>query len=459
MLHEDTIAAAATPAGFGAIGIIRISGPDSEAIAGKIFKPRFCTSRLKSHKLYHGQILAADSGRVLDEVLAVIMRKPSSYTGEDVVEIHCHGNPLIVQAIFSEVLNAGARPAEPGEFTKRAFLNNRMDLSQAEAVIDIINARTEESAALALSHLGGAFKRKVDSFREAIAGILSEIEASLDFSDEVEGEMKSTNLLERIQAVTHDINNLLSTYTEGKAYRQGVNLVIAGRTNVGKSSLLNRLLGEKRAIVNAIPGTTRDFIEEYISIEGIPVKITDTAGIRATNDAIEKEGIDLVWERVSQADAVVLVFDGSEEITSEDREILERIEGKKIIPVINKTDLKHEVEDGEILSLLPDHKPLWISAKFGEGINELKKAIHAGLLNENKKDLQDLLVTNLRHKLALESTSYFMGQAAYGIVTNRYPETVAFDLRDALDSLEQISGKTTTEDILDRIFSTFCIGK
>ncbi len=459
MLHEDTIAAAATPAGFGAIGIIRISGPDSEAIADKIFKPRSRTSRLKSHKLHHGQILAADSGRVLDEVLAVIMRKPSSYTGEDVVEIHCHGNPVIVQAIFSEVLKAGARPAEPGEFTKRAFLNNRMDLSQAEAVIDIINARTEESAALAMSHLGGAFKRKVDSFREAITGILSEIEVSLDFSDEVEGGPKSTNLLGRIQAVTHDINNLLSTYTEGKAYRQGVNLVIAGRTNVGKSSLLNRLLGEKRAIVTAIPGTTRDFIEEYISIEGIPVKITDTAGIRATNDAIEKKGIDLVWERVSQADAVVLVFDGSEEITPEDREILDKIEGKKIIPVINKTDLKHKMEEGEVLSLLPDYKPLWISAKFGEGINELKKAVHASLLSENIKDQQDLLVTNLRHKLALESTAYFMGQASYGIVTNRYPETVAFDLRDALDSLEQISGKTTTEDILTNIFATFCIGK
>lgn len=459
MAYEDTIAAAATPAGVGAIGIVRISGPDAEAIAGKIFRPASCSSALKSHMLYHGHVLASPSGAVLDEVLAAIMRKPASYTGEDVFEIHCHGNPVIVQEILEEAVKAGARPAEPGEFTRRAFLNSRMDLSQAEAVIDLINARTAEGAALALSHLGGSFKRKVDSFREAIADILSEIEVALDFSDEVEQEPQSRKLLERIQSVTQEINSLLSTYAEGRVYRQGASLVIAGRTNVGKSSLLNRLLGKKRAIVTAIPGTTRDFIEEFVNIEGIPVKLTDTAGIRATDDAIETEGISLVWERLSRADIVVLIFDGSGELTSEDREIVEKAGDRRIIPVINKTDLAHRLEEGEVLSLLPDSRPLWISAKFGDGIPELKKAIHACLASDSSAGRQDMLLTNVRHKLALESAAYFLGQASYGVVTDHSPETVAFELRDALDSLEQISGKTTTEDILNRIFSSFCIGK
>jgi tRNA modification GTPase len=387
------------------------------------------------------------------------MRKPASYTGEDVIEIHCHGNPIIIQSILSEVIKAGARLAEPGEFTRRAFLNNRMDLSQAEAVIDIINARTEEGAALAMSHLGGTFRKRTDSFREAIEEILSEIEVSLDFSDEVDEQPKSKYLLDRIQSVTQNINELLSTYDEGRAYRQGANIVIAGRSNVGKSSLLNRLLGEKRAIVTPVPGTTRDFIDEYINIEGIPVKLTDTAGIRNTCDAIEKEGIDLVWERVSRADIVLLVFDGSEKITPEDREIVEKVGSKKIITVINKTDLGHHLDESELKSFLPENDYLWISAKFGEGIPELKQAIRAGLTGGSTIGSRDLILTNLRHKLALESTAYFLGQAAYGIVTDRYPETVAFDLRDALDSLEEISGKTTTEDILNRIFSNFCIGK
>ena len=265
------------------------------------------------------------NGRILDEVLIALMRKPCSYTGEDVLEIQCHGGQVILQGILSEVLFAGARIAEPGEFTKRAFLNNRMDLCQAEAVIDLIHARTEKGVDLALSQLKGALREKVESNRVLLTEVLADVEASLDFSDDILETTDGRRITRRLQDIMRDLNALLSSYDEGKAYRQGINAVIVGRTNVGKSSLLNRLLGERRAIVSPLPGTTRDFIEEYINIQGVPVRITDTAGIRRTEDLIETEGIDLVWDQIGKADVILAVFDGSDSLTGDDTDVIDHI--------------------------------------------------------------------------------------------------------------------------------------
>lgn len=459
MNSAETIAAIATAPGTGAIGIVRLSGPGVEEIRQKLFKPRSASGELKSHQFYHGDIVSPRTGKVFDEVLAVIMRKPRSYTGEDVLEIHCHGGPVILQGILSEVVTAGARIAEPGEFTKRAFLNDRMDLCQAEAVIDLIQARTEKGVELALSQLKGGLREKIETNRGKLTEILADVEASLDFSEDVQETGDSKRIARRMQEIMRDLNALLSSYNEGKACRQGINAVIVGRTNVGKSSLLNRLLGEKRAIVSPVPGTTRDFIDDYINIGGMPVKITDTAGIRQTEDAIEQEGIELVWDQAGKADIVLAVFDGSEPLTDDDMALIEQVSDRHVIPVVNKVDLPRLLDLDVLHSRFPDRNMINVSAKFGEGVPELTDAIRRSVFAAGADSQCDVIITTLRHKLALETTLYFLGQATAGIVADRSPELVAYDIWDALGGLDDIVGKTTSEDILDRIFSHFCIGK
>lgn len=455
---SDTIAAIATPPGTGGIGLIRISGPRSEEIARKLFKARGTAEILKSHHLYHGDIVSPATGAILDEVLLTIMREPRSYTGEDTVEISCHGGSLITETILREILKSGARLAEPGEFTKRAFLNNRIDLSQAEAVLDMIMAKTDKARELALSQLTGDLSRKIEGIRTTIRDILATLEAAIDFPEE-ETAALSFPAEEKLQTIVDEINFLLSTYEEGKIYRLGINAVITGKPNVGKSSLLNSLLGEKRAIVTSLPGTTRDFIEETINIKGIQLKLTDTAGIRIPENMIEKESIDFVQERLSLADAVIVVLDGSDELTEEDRNILEINRTRKTIPVINKADLPHRISTAEICGLLPGTNPLWISAKYGEGIPKLKEAIH-GLAMKSAGDCAPaVFVTNIRHKTALEKTASLLAQAREEIHRESLSELVSLDIHEALESLGEIIGETTSEEVLDRIFSSFCIGK
>ncbi|MCX5841523.1 MAG: tRNA uridine-5-carboxymethylaminomethyl(34) synthesis GTPase MnmE [Deltaproteobacteria bacterium] len=414
MTFADTIAAIATPPGIGGIGIIRISGPKSEDIARLLFRSSQPAVDLKSHHLCHGHVISVTSDKILDEVLITLMKKPHSYTGEDVLEIHCHGSPLILQAILTEVSHAGARLAEPGEFTKRAFLNNRIDLCQAEAVADIITARTKRGLEIALSQRKGDLSRKIEDLRQSLIDILAVLETAIDFTEaEVSGEHPGAgDILNSIQSILEDLQNLSSTYDEGKLVRKGVSAVITGKPNVGKSSLLNRLLGENRAIVTAIPGTTRDFIEEFISIRGIPVKLTDTAGIRDPDNIIEKEGVDRVWERLSLADVVITLFDGSSPLTAEDYEIIEKNMSRPI------TMMGHE----------QDH-------------------------------LATVIITRIRHKTALEKTAAHLLQARESIAGGLSAEFAAFDIREALGSLGEITGMTSVEEVLDRIFSTFCIGK
>ena len=457
---EDTIAAIATPPGVGGIGIIRLSGPKARDIARLLFRSSKKSDDFKSHQLCHGDIVSPETGVIIDEVLISLMRKPHTYTGEDVLEINCHGGSVILQSVLAEVIKAGARLAEPGEFTKRAFLNDRIDLSQAEAVAEMIMAKTDRGLELAVSHLKGSLTEKIKTIRASIIDILALLETSIDFSDEDVEPGKSSEIAGETATIVDELHKLASTYQEGKIYRDGISAVITGRPNVGKSSLLNRLLGEKRAIVTAIPGTTRDFIEEIISIKGVPVKLTDTAGIREPENIIEKEGIHLVWEKLSQADVVIIVLDGSEALTKEDSEIIKRSQSKKFLLIINKADLPHALAERELTSLAPDVKPpIWISAKYGEGIPALTDAIHALILNQTEDSHPTQIVSNIRHKIAIEKTADLLSKARESMINGLSPEFSAFDVREALESLGEIAGKTVTEEVLDRIFSTFCIGK
>jgi tRNA modification GTPase len=461
MTCRDTIAAIATPPGIGGIGVIRISGPASEGIAGRVFRPLHPFTSFHSHHLYHGEIVASETGAILDDVLAAFMRGPRTYTGEDTFEINCHGGPLILRAVLAEVFRAGARPAERGEFTKRAFLNGRLDLSQAEAVLDLITAKTPEGLSAAVDRLKGGLSGRIETIRDGIIDLLAGIEAAIDFTED-DGVVGTPSAdLSKIQTLIGDLRSLAATYLRGRITREGIGVVIAGRPNVGKSSLLNRLLGEKRAIVTPVPGTTRDFIEESVNIEGIPVRLTDTAGIRLPENAIEKEGIDLVWERIAAADAILVLLDGSMELTPEDHKFLSEMHTKPMLPVINKSDLPQRLDEESLQALLPKTTPpaVRISAKYGDGIDRLTAAIRNMVLATPVEETMGVIIADLRHKVVLEKAAECLVRAREGLHEGLSPELTSLEVREALDSLGEITGRTTSEEVLDRIFANFCVGK
>jgi len=457
-MREDTIAAIATPPGAGGVAIVRVSGPLAAPLFHTLFKPKKPLESPLNHHLYYGEILSPDTGAVIDEALVVLMRGPRSYTGEDVLEIHSHGGFILPQKILDAVIQAGARPAEAGEFTRRAFLNGRIDLSQAEAVADMVAAKTEKGLEIALSHLRGDLGCKVHALAGNITDILAQLEAAIDFADDMDETPPDEEIPRRLDAISRDLRQLASTFEEGKRIRNGLRVVIAGRANVGKSSLLNRLLGEKRAIVAPTPGTTRDFIEEAVDLYGIPLIITDTAGIRTTGNAVEQAGMDMVWERIALADAVLVLLDGSEPLTEQDRDLLEKCQGKTVIPVINKRDLPQALREDDLAAAAAG-RPVRISAKYDMGMEDLKKALHDHFLNAPPDRGGSTIITNLRHRLALDRAAFFLSQAADTTAGNCSPELTAADIRDALDSLEEICGKTANDSVLDLIFSKFCIGK
>jgi tRNA modification GTPase len=461
MTGKDTIAAIATPPGVGGLGLIRVSGPASEAIARRVFRSVRPPASFLSHHLYHGEIIVPETGAVIDDVLVAFMRGPRTYTGEDTLEISCHGGPLILRTVLAEVFRAGSRPAERGEFTKRAFLNGRLDLSQAEAVLEMITAKTPEGLSAAVDRLKGRLSGRIGTIREAVIDLLAGIEAAIDFG-ESDGIVETPGAdLYELQALIDDLHAMAATYLRGRIAREGIGIVIAGRPNVGKSSLLNRLLGEKRAIVTPVPGTTRDFIEEAVNIGGIPVRLTDTAGIRLPENAVEKEGIDLVWERLDSADAVLVLVDGSTALTPEDHQFLVKMQAKPILPVINKSDLPQRL-DGEVLQcLLPKTTPpaVRISAKYGDGIDGLTTAIRNMVLATPAEETTGIMIADLRHKIALERAAECLVRAREGLQEGLSPELTALEVREALDSLGEITGRTTPEEVLDRIFANFCVGK
>ncbi|MFH2119777.1 MAG: tRNA uridine-5-carboxymethylaminomethyl(34) synthesis GTPase MnmE [Pseudomonadota bacterium] len=460
MTFRDTIAAIATPPGIGGVGLIRLSGPAAEGIAQRLFRP-LPPGNFLSHHLYHGRIISPTTGAVLDEVLVALLQGPHSYTGEDTLEISCHGGPLILRTVLEAVFLSGARPAERGEFTQRAFLNNRLDLAQAEAVLDIITAKTRPGLAAAIDCLSGKLSEQVESIRSEMIDLLAGVEAAIDFSEDDGVEETTDEALPRIRKLIDKIAALAATHRQGRIYREGIGVVIAGRPNVGKSSLLNRILGEKRAIVTPIPGTTRDFIEESVDIGGIPVRLTDTAGLRLPENTIEKEGIDLVWERLKGADAVLVLLDGSADLTADDRELLVKMISKPMLPVLNKSDLPQRLDEKSLIGLLPEGTPpaIRISAKYGDGLDRLTTALRDLVLATPAEELPEAMIMHLHQKTALENTAAGLARACEALLVTRPPELVALELRDALDALGEITGKTTSEELLDRIFANFCIGK
>ena len=459
MLEDDTIAAIATPVGMGGIGIIKISGSKSLNIAEGIFRSKHHSFALQSHQLQYGEIIDTKDGSVIDEVLISFMHKPISYTKEDVVEINCHSGLQVLQRILEAVLREGARLAESGEFTKRAFLNGRIDLSQAEAVIDIVKSQTDASLKIANRQLRGALSKEVMRLKEEIVTLLAPIEASIDFPEEDIDIIPFNELQTKMNRLNDSIEVLIDSYEEGRLYREGISAAIVGKPNVGKSSLLNSLLKENRAIVTPIPGTTRDFIEEAISIKGFPLKIIDTAGIEDTRDIIEEEGIKLAKEKLRCAEIVLLVLDSSQGLNQGDLNLIAELTGKKVVIVLNKIDLVSEPTLNRLQAGLKDSPTVPISALHSWGIEELKEVIFSMIAHYRLDASSSVFVTNTRHKLALERTLESLRLANESITQEMSPEFIALDMQRALKNLGEIVGDTPSDDILDTIFSEFCIGK
>ena len=458
MYKEDTIAAIATPVGEGGVAIVRVSGPDAERIAATVFaRTQGKNGRLRSHTLYHGSIQDPKTHNVLDEVLLTVMRKPHSYTGEDVVEVHCHGGVFLVRQILGLLLSQGARYAEPGEFTRRAFLNGRMDLAQAEGVLDLIRARTDKGVELALNQVDGELSKWVSKLREELLDILVQVEASIDFPEEEIELLQRPALISKINALRNEIVDITRTYEWGRLFREGAKVCICGRPNVGKSSLLNALLGQERVIVTPVPGTTRDVIEESINFAGLPVILWDTAGIRETDDQVEKIGVDLSRQYIEKADAAIVILDGSASLTDEDFLCLESVGDKKSLVAVNKCDIEQALDVDLIKKIVGKKQILLISAKRGDGLGELRQALRELILGVNTEP--EIVLTNLRHKSALIRAEKALSSAGDAIGDMRPPEFVAVDLGAARDALEEIVGAITTDEILERIFMNFCIGK
>ena len=459
MKEFDTIAAIATALGEGGISIIRISGDKALDIISSIFtgKNNRSIADIKSYTMRYGHIFEKNTGSIIDEVIVSFMKGPKSYTAEDTIEINCHGGVTSSNRILEEVIKAGARLAEPGEFTKRAFLNGRIDLSQAEAVIDIIRSKTELSMKSAMLQSQGRLSREINLLSEKLLNVLAHIEFVVDFTEDDEEPDEHTpiqvakNLTETIEA----IDNLLATSNEGKIIRDGLDMAIIGKPNVGKSSLLNALLMERRAIVTEIPGTTRDVIEEYLNLDGIPIKVTDTAGIRETEDVVEKIGVERSKEKVNEADLIFLMLDLSRPLEEEDREIISFIKEKKYLVILNKTDLDRRLELPSELSL---KNVIEISAAEGTGISELKEKIKNMFFN-GEIDTESLLITNARHKEALYRAKEGCEIALEQVQSGAFLDLVSIYVTGALKALGEITGAEIQEDLVNKIFSSFCVGK
>jgi tRNA modification GTPase len=475
-MEHSTIAAIATPGGRGGIGIIKLSGSKALSIASAIFsaagsEPQTGAGHTKtsndesgngfqSHRLYYGHIRNPENGWVLDEVLLSVMKAPRSYTREDVVEINAHGGQAAVNAILELVLRYGARLAEPGEFTKRAFINGRIDLTQAEAVIDVINARTVKSLIMASGQVAGNLRMQVEKIRAHVLEFLTLVEAGIDFPDEVGDIIDPSAAGVQFQAaVVKPLQKLIRQHIEGNVLRDGLKVAVVGRPNVGKSSLLNCLVQKERVIVTAMPGTTRDAIEESLNIKGYPVVLVDTAGLHATADPIESMGIQKAMEIIESVDLILLVVEAGCHLTADDHQIFAQVKSKPIIVVVNKIDLVEDDICPQICEIWGAVECVQISALYNRGIDHLKNQIVQKAFGNAPIEIEEKTVPNLRQKMLMEE-SLGAAQAVEGQMENGFAaELIAIHLQDALKALGQILGKSDAADVLDQIFSRFCIGK
>ncbi|MBD3218921.1 MAG: tRNA uridine-5-carboxymethylaminomethyl(34) synthesis GTPase MnmE [candidate division Zixibacteria bacterium] len=458
---EDTIAAISTPPGEGGIAVVRISGKSSKSIADRIFHGKTKPSGAESHTVHFGKIIDPANSELVDEVLLTVMSAPNSYTAEDVIEISSHGGQLVAKKILDLCLKAGARNALPGEFTQRAFLNGRIDLAQAEAVADMISAKTDMSLKSAAQQLGGNISQTVTSLGEKLRNLLALLEAYTDFPEEEMGQGDVNKLTDDLNEIKEEINRLILSYEEGKILKSGLKIPIVGRPNVGKSSLFNRLLDESRTIVTEIPGTTRDTVSEFINMAGIPVELIDTAGIRQTGDVVEVEGIKRARREIENADLLLALVDMTDtEILDDIKSLIEALGSANYILLANKADLidQNMLEARKIS--LAEYNPLSISAETGMGLDQLRDLIiHSAGISKRTGIKDETVITNVRHRDALRKGLEYLDKVEKGIAEKASYEFLAFDLKHAISALEEIIGKTTPEDILNKIFSQFCIGK
>lgn len=451
-MAEDTIAAIATPVGSGGIGIIKISGHQALSIAAALFRPfRKHTGFFpESHQLYYGHIV--NDEQILDEVLLAVMKAPHSYTGEDVVEIQAHAGTFLLKSILESVLKQGARLAHPGEFTKRAFLNGRIDLTQAEAVMDLICAKSTRSLDIAAAQLRGGIREEIEAIRQSLLSVLSAIEAGIDFPEDMGDDISAEQTIAQLNAAVFRIREMISRYRDGHVLKEGLKVLVIGRPNVGKSSLMNRLLGRDRVIVTPIPGTTRDLIEESLTIQGIPIILADSAGLHEGGDLAEQIGMEKTCQYIDEADLILFMLDASALMTPEDWQIYEKIRDTQMIAVINKSDLTNEIHRPEL-----PHPIVCISALYNKGLDALKEQIAQICLGKATEEHR--AIPSLRHKLALERSLESALAAINGLQENIPFELISIDLQESLNAIDEITGQTIGEDMLDQIFAKFCIGK
>lgn len=455
---DDTIAAVATAYGEGGIGIIRISGEKSLDILEEIFEFHGI-EEIVNRRMTYGKIVDRDNGQTIDEVLAVYMKGPATYTAEDVVEINCHGSTVSLRKTLSLVLRKGARLAEPGEFTKRAFLNGRIDLSQAEAVIDVVKAKTDKSFDVALSQLEGGLSSYLHDIRQNLLDLLVDITVNIDYPDEDIEEITYDKLEINIKQIGDMIEKLLSTASSGRMIREGIRVAIAGKPNVGKSSLMNGLLRETRAIVTEIPGTTRDTIEEALSIRNIPVYLIDTAGIRETSDKVEKLGIEKSKEAFNNADFIIFIMDGSEEISSEDEEIIEYLKERKCLVLINKKDLEQKIDSVQIRNMLPNSQIIKTSLINGDGIEEIENAVEELVYGGEITQSESMMVNNVRHINLLTESRNSLEDALQMAANREALDFIEIDVKNAYELTGEIIGESVNDDIINEVFARFCLGK
>lgn len=449
----DTIAAIATPLGEGGISIIRVSGTSAIDVANKL--SNIDLNQIPARKMTLGYVV--NKGKKLDQVLWVVMPGPKSYTGEDVVEIHCHGGLKVSELVLEAVIEAGARLAEPGEFSKRAFLNGKIDLAQAEAIIDVIRARTDTSLRVAFRALEGELSETIEEIRDKLLKILATLEASIDYPDDVD-EPDVDDLQNQMIKMHEDIDALIASFIKGKSLREGYLVAIVGRPNVGKSSLLNQLAKEERAIVTDIPGTTRDVVEVEINVSGVSVIFADTAGLRETDDPVESIGVGKSREYVKKSDLCLWVIDSSEPLTDEDFRIAELLKDKSVLILLNKQDKPSKVDATDLATLNLESKLLPISLTEGTGVNEFMLELEKQIGFSGYETMEEVLVTRVRHKKALEKARMSLEYAIENVASAPL-DLLTVDLRQAYSALGEITGNVVTEDILDRIFEEFCLGK
>lgn len=458
-MKTDTIAAISTAVGEGAIGIVRLSGPEAIEISNKLFKGNNL-HEVSSHTIHYGHIVDPVTNEKLDEVMTSVLKEPKTFTKEDIVEINCHGGVVAVNRVLNIVLKNGARLAEPGEFTKRAFLNGRIDLSQAEAVMDLIQAQTDKAMSVAMTQLDGRLSMLIQSLRQMLLETIAQVEVTIDYPeyDDVE-ELSHKMMREKTNEVLREIENLLAVANQGKILREGIQTAIVGRPNVGKSSLMNMLVQEEKAIVTDIPGTTRDMIEEHVNVRGIPLTLIDTAGIRETEDQVEKIGVGRSRAVLQTADLILVMLNNNEELTEEDKEILKAVQSLDYIVLINKVDLESKINLDEVKSLISDNKIIEMSLTQDKGINDLEQTLVDKFFEGDLSPKDMTYVSNARHIDLLEQSKSALEDALNGLELAMPIDIIQIDITRTWEYLGEIIGDTASEGLIDQLFSQFCLGK